>query len=273
MASHNIVAIYASRAVAERARDHLIDSGFDRQNVRISADHNNAVRRDSQTSADDNEGFFGWLFGSGINDDDRQLYDTHVQGDRTAVSVMTDESRLEQVEDMLDQFSPIDLQDQSPSSVAGASVGAASMGQSKPSGARGDDQSEQVIPIMQEQLDVGKRTVERRHRIRTHVIEQPVEEQVHLKSERVVIERRPATGRTVQGDMPSDKDTDIEIIERHEEPVVSKSARAVEEVVVSKTQSDRVETVRGSVGRTEVEIDGEEATDADRKKNPGKPRV
>ena len=52
----------------------------------------------------------------------------------------------------------------------------------------GDD----VIPVVQEDLAVGKRTVARGGvRVRTHVIETPVEEDVRLRDERVQIERRP----------------------------------------------------------------------------------
>ena len=56
------------------------------------------------------------------------------------------------------------------------------------------EQTEQVIPIVKEELAVGKRASERRYRVRTYVVETPVEEQVRLRDERVIVERRPASG-------------------------------------------------------------------------------
>jgi hypothetical protein len=43
---------------------------------------------------------------------------------------------------------------------------------------------EQIIPVVKEELEVGKRAAERRYRIRTYVVESPVEQQVNLRDER-----------------------------------------------------------------------------------------
>ena len=60
---------------------------------------------------------------------------------------------------------------------------------------------EQVIPIPKEELRVGKRQVQsaKAYRVSTTVVEVPVEEQVNLRAETVVIERRPTKGTTVRG--------------------------------------------------------------------------
>jgi len=121
-------------------------------------------------------------------------------------------------------------------------------------------EAEQVIPVAREELQVGKRATERHYRIRTYVVEHPVEQQVELRDERVVIERRPASGfRRV--DPGSLQQGETEVIERHEEPVVSKRAGVVEEVVVRREGEQRVETVRDTVreGRVEVEEDDGQA--------------
>lgn len=128
---------------------------------------------------------------------------------------------------------------------------------------RETEAGDEVIPVTREELEVGKRATERRYRIRTYVVEHPVEQQVELRDERVTIERRPAQGwRRVD---PADfQQRELEVIERHEEPVVSKRAGVVEEVVVHRDQQQRVETVRDTVreGRVEVEGDGAPATGA-----------
>ena len=50
----------------------------------------------------------------------------------------------------------------------------------------------------------------------------------------------------------------IEAVERAEEAVVSKQARVVEEVALSKDVDTRTETVRDTVRKTEVEVENED---------------
>ena len=52
----------------------------------------------------------------------------------------------------------------------------------------------------------------------------------------------------------------IEVTETSEVPVVAKEARVVEEVVVGKTATDRTETVRDTVRRTDVEVEDLDST-------------
>ncbi|MBE2271683.1 MAG: DUF2382 domain-containing protein, partial [Anaerolinea sp.] len=56
-------------------------------------------------------------------------------------------------------------------------------------------------------------------------------------------------------DLNAFRDQTIEVTERHEEPIVSKQARIVEEVVVGKEVDEHTETVRDTVRRTDVEVD------------------
>jgi hypothetical protein len=51
------------------------------------------------------------------------------------------------------------------------------------------------------------------------------------------------------------RDQTIEVTETVEEPVVSKQARVREEVVVGKKSSQRTETVRDTVRKTEVDVE------------------
>ncbi len=114
--------------------------------------------------------------------------------------------------------------------------------------------NEIVLPIVEEELRIGKRTVERgAANIRTNVTERPVEETVNLREERVTVERH-AVDRPV-GDAPNAfKEGTIEITEMAEVPVVSKQAHVVEEVVIGKEATERQETVRDTVKRTEVDV-------------------
>ena len=61
-------------------------------------------------------------------------------------------------------------------------------------------------------------------------------------------------------DVTALKSTDFTVTKHAEVPVVAKEARIVEEVVVGKNVSERTETVRDTVKRTDVEV---EETDTD----------
>ena len=51
------------------------------------------------------------------------------------------------------------------------------------------------------------------------------------------------------------RDQSVEVTEMAEEPVVRKKARVREEVVVGKETTQRTETIRDTVRRTEVEVE------------------
>jgi uncharacterized protein (TIGR02271 family) len=92
------------------------------------------------------------------------------------------------------------------------------------------------------------------NRVRRYVVETPVEGQVALQGEKVVVDRYPVTGGQPVAEFT---DKTIEMTEANEKPVVSETARVTEEVSLHKEATDRVETVRGTVRRNEVEIEQE----------------
>jgi uncharacterized protein (TIGR02271 family) len=114
---------------------------------------------------------------------------------------------------------------------------------------------ETVIPIVEEQLSVGKREVERGGvRVRSYVVETPVEESVRLRDETINVERR-AVNRPADVTADAFRDRTIELTETDEEAVVAKTARVVEEVVVSKDVTERTEQISDTVRRTEVDVE------------------
>jgi uncharacterized protein (TIGR02271 family) len=120
---------------------------------------------------------------------------------------------------------------------------------------------ETVIPIVEEQLSVGKREVERGGvRVRSYVVETPVEESVHLRDETINVERR-AVNRPADVTADAFRDRTIELTETDEEAVVAKTARVVEEVVVSKDVTERTEQISDTVRRTEVDVENTTGTD------------
>jgi len=118
-----------------------------------------------------------------------------------------------------------------------------------------DANRETVIPIVEEELEIGKRQVQAGGaHIRTGVTETPVEQSVNLREEHVTVDRH-AVNQPVTDGAAAFKEQNFEMTETDEVPVVSKQARVVEEVVIGKTATDRTETVHDTVRRTDVEVD------------------
>lgn len=116
---------------------------------------------------------------------------------------------------------------------------------------------EMTIPIVEERVAVGKREVQRgRVRVYTKVSEEPVEQDVTLREERVVVERIPAN-RPADQDQGLFREESFEFPENAEEVVIGKEARVVGEVHVAKEARERTEHVRDTVRRTDVGVEQE----------------
>ena len=277
MEGHNLVAVYNLREDAERVRDRLIASGIPATDIRLSSvsDDASAAAVTQTVPHERGHSFWDWLLGEDVPEHDRGWYHANLREGRTALSVLVrSDAEREQVADILEEFNPLDLHDETMAGIGGATrispevrsgYAAGTADQVRATAAGTTGQTEQIIPVVKEELAVGKTTSERRYRIRTYVVETPVEEQVRLRDERVIVERRP-----VSGEVPSGPDTlrerEFEVTERHEEPVVEKRAREVEEVVVRREANERVETVRDTVRETKVDVDKEPA---DRREDVG----
>ena len=116
-------------------------------------------------------------------------------------------------------------------------------------------QGETAIPVVAEELVVGKRDVDQGGvRVFRRVVEIPVEQSVNLREEHVTMERRPVSRAVTDSDLAFG-DRTIELTETAEEAVISKNALVVEEVLVGKQASEHVETIHDTVRNTVVEVE------------------
>ena len=100
-----------------------------------------------------------------------------------------------------------------------------------------------AIPIIEEELQVGKKTVQTGGvYIKSRIVEKPTEETVNLQEERVYVERTPVDRQVDSTDFETFKEGTIELKEHAEVPVVSKEVRVVEEITVGKEVTERDET-------------------------------
>ncbi|RNI22005.1 YsnF/AvaK domain-containing protein [Rufibacter latericius] len=112
------------------------------------------------------------------------------------------------------------------------------------------------IPIIEENLQVGKREIETGGaRLRSRIVERPVEEHLRLRSEHVRVERRPVDRPASEADFTGFREGEIELTEHAEVPIVNKEARVVEEVSLGKEVEERDEVIRDTVRSTEVDVD------------------
>ncbi len=135
--------------------------------------------------------------------------------------------------------------------IAGAGNIAASPGSTATAGGE-----TQRIPVVQEDIQVGKRIVRRGVlRVYSHVTETPVEKSVTLTEERADVQRRAADRPATAEDLAAMREGAIDIEEKAEVPVVQKEARVVGEVDVGKTATQRTEQVRDTVRRSDVTVE------------------
>jgi len=119
--------------------------------------------------------------------------------------------------------------------------------------------SEERIPVVEEELRVGKREVVRGGaRVHSEVRHVPAEASVTLKQERIDVDRRPGNRFLSDGEVNAGgllKQRVIELSEMREEPVIIKRPFVREELIVKKTVEERTETIHDTVRRTEVDVE------------------
>jgi uncharacterized protein (TIGR02271 family) len=250
-----LVAVYNSRNDAEQAYRAVLGSGVPKDHVRLSDQQPPQVPSPGGGGArTDGGSIWDWLFGSEVPEGDRRRYEGHMASGGTVLSVLVDAPSMgdiDRVGGLLQEYNPVEMHDESiEGSTSPESVGSGTARGQAGYAAQGAER-EQVIPLPEEELKVGKRATESVKHIRTYVVEEPVEKDVQLRDERTVIERRPAAGAAPGQPM----EREYEVREVHEEPIVQKDVRAGEELVVRKETTERTERVADTVKKTKADID------------------
>jgi uncharacterized protein (TIGR02271 family) len=276
-----IAAMFETYDRALAARDVLVSAGIDRSRIEILAQSGTAQDASFHYERND-EGIWSAIKRLFTPDEDTHVFAEGIRRGCAMLVVRTAAGDQEQIISLLESQHPVDVETHAAewrqSGWSGAHSGQMAwetrlqvLAADRRSGASSSPATtgtagrgqEEVIPVYEEQLRVGKREVGRGSvRVRSYVVEQPVQEQVRLREERVNVERRPV-------DRPADiaagtaepfRERTIEVTATAEEAVIGKEARVKEEIVVSKDAEERTETVSDTVRRTEVEIDDKRGT-------------
>jgi len=271
-ATRTITAFFNNREDAVAAVQRLQTAGIPRSDINLVEGSGSSASATSQEGG----GFWETLKDLFLPDEDRHTYAEGLRRGGHLVTVRAAETHYERALDILDDEGTIDIderaaswrnegwspqasQDRGGSSTSAYRAGGETRSANLRSGVSPDSSAnrEEVIPVTEEELRIGKRDVSHgRVRVRSYVVEKPVQEQVNLRQEHVRVERRP-TDRVMTGNEDAFRERTIEAEERAEEAVIDKQARVKEEVVVKKDVDQRSETVTDKVRRTEVEVQDE----------------
>ena len=276
--SETIVGVFKDETTAKDVINDLLENGFSRQDIHLSSENAESGETYQPTATGNTgihehheHGFMGWLrslFGSDNTEDDySHRYSNAVGRGNCIVAVDTDENLRDRAVQVMNDHNAIDIDTEAASNASYASASASSGQRSSttaPNLGRGDltdarqrkQEGNETIPVIEEEFKVGKRVVQRGGvRIYSKIVQTPVEEQVRLREENVTVDRRSVDRAVNASDRDLLRDQTIEVTESSEEPVFSKTARVVEEVVVGKDVSERTETVRDTVRHTQVDIE------------------
>ena len=264
--SKTVVGLFQSTTEAQKVKHELVNQGYSAGNINVMANEDSTGGAGSSTSsAASNEpgfgatisNFFKSLTGGG---DDEQHYAEGVRKGGAMLSVTVQDGQEDKVADLLERHGAQDVNDQQAGMQAAAGVGAGNTARpiasnTAPVAAR-EVSGNTTVPIVQEDIAVGKRQVQRGGvRVYSHMVETPVEENIQLRDERVYVDRQKVDRPATEADFTAFKEGSMELTETAEEAVVSKKARIVEEVTLGKQSSESTQTIRDTVRHTEVETE------------------
>ncbi|HYJ63007.1 MAG TPA: YsnF/AvaK domain-containing protein [Parafilimonas sp.] len=287
--SHIVVGIFNNADEAKNAVDKLVNSGFDRSNVDYARGSDSGYYTDDENRNDNESGisrFFKDLFD---NKDESNRY-TRVAKDRYVVTVHTEApGEAHRASELLDEYGAVDV-DEKDHEFTMQNKNADDTYSNRPNynpdvvnernrsydDVRANRQKDDTyfndtnkeskkIPVIQEDLEIGKKIVETGGiRLRSRIIEKPVEKTIRLREEHVNVERTKVNRPATDEDFNNFKEETVEMREHGEVPVVNKNAKVVEEVSVNKKVNEREETVRDNVRRKEVDVENVAANNSKR---------
>lgn len=246
-----IVTLYDTIDHAEAARRNLESAGFPSREISL------VTRKTLITGADKlvDIGLWHRLFGREIAQHEAAVYGRTVEAGGAVLTLRVPDEDVTKATAILNAHSAVDVMDRA---VREGFISAeAKIKQPQPATMAAGSvlPTDEVISLAEEELNVGKRVVqEGTTRVRRFITERPVEAQVTLHEEHVQVIRRAISDPTFTKDLDW-ADKTLEMTDTIEEPVISKSAHVVEEVVIHKEATDRVQTVKDKIRRQDIKVE------------------
>ncbi|MES2889278.1 MAG: YsnF/AvaK domain-containing protein [Pseudomonadota bacterium] len=271
MNSFTVIGVFDSHQAAQAAVEQLKRSGFQQNALHVHAQEKTAV-----TEGGESEGFMDSVghFFSNLFGDDKQDGGHYAEAVRRGGSVVAIDVDAEadvsgaraallaagavDIEKRADEWRSDGYSGAFPGTGSPADVTSSTRpASSAMSASSGTQAQEAVVPVVREALEVGKREVELGAvRVYSRVVETPVKESIELREQHAAVERHPVDRVATQADLAAMQEgASIEIRETAERPVVSKTARVVEEVTVGTQASSTQQTISDTVRNTVVEVE------------------
>jgi uncharacterized protein (TIGR02271 family) len=270
-----VVGVFDTVQEAEQAREALLDAGFDNGGVQVQSHSgmlNDASGSSSDTRSDSGEGFMasvGRFFSNMFkgHDEDASHYSEAVRrGSSVVVVTLQDDSQVETARATLAAAGAVDIDKRTETwrqeGYAGFDPSARPFSAEEVQAERGrfqggpTQEQDTVLPVVREEIEIGKREVDMGSvRVFSHTEVRPVQEQVQLREEHAEIERHAVDRPATEADLRAFDGESIEIHETAEKPVVSKTARVVEEVRVGTHATTHTETISDQVRNTVVDVE------------------
>ncbi len=264
-----VVGVFEDYGTADRVANELTGAGIPRDAIDLRSNfRTGAAGRTGQADYEEHEGgisgFFHRLFGGGDSEGEHASeYSEMVRRGQAVVTVTVPREQANRAATIMNDMGAIDV-DRRVAQYREA--GYRGYDENAPAYSREEAEREReqyrnrqgnaTIPVVHEELEVGKRVVRRGGvRVYTQVRDVPVEQDVTLREEHVTVERRQANRPLNADEKGRLRDQTIEVTESAEVPVVEKRARVREEVVVGKETTERKQRVSDTVRRTEVKVD------------------
>ncbi len=241
-----VVGLYRSLAEAYKVKSTLQLKGYHAAHIHV-IDQTTGMKKDEPLTDKVKEFFSNFI----DHKDEHTHYADRIGSGGALLSVTVPDEEAEQTADLLYEQGATGIKEGRTSAESGK-PGASNSQDS----ARGEAvANDQVIPIVQEELVVGRREVDRGGvRVYSHVVETPATASVALRDERVVVDRRAVDRPASEADFAIAPAV-IEVHAKGEEAVVGRTGRVVEEVRVSKQAGERTEQIHDVVRRTEVDVE------------------
>ena len=251
-------ALYERREDAEAVQAQLTKLGvFPDARAQIAGKHTPGL---SSHHTEQSKGFWDSLKGFFVSHEDRGVYEEGVRQGGYLLAVLVDHRYEKQVHDLLESSNAVDVAEREEQYRRAGTLPMIGVPAAAPSTIT--DGAHQTIPIVEEKLEVGRRRVERPGiRVRSYVVEEPVQQEVQLREEHVTVKREPVDRQVSTAAAAGElfREATVEVAAQGEEAVVTKQARVVEEVVVGKSEAVRVEEIDETVKRTEVQVESDDA--------------
>ena len=250
-----VVGLFDTIARANEAKSALLEDGYGVDQIKVM-DGNRESYNDNyadDTTPHESLGERIKHFFSGFGEEDNSGHESYTSGVERGGAILSarvEDEEASDVADRLHAYGAADTDDRYSKQMDYAE---------STDGRNRDASNQQVIPVVQEELEVGKREVNRGSvRVYSHLVETPVSTDVDLHNERIVVERRPVNRAATDADFRSGSNA-VELTAMGEEAVVEKRSRVVEEVMVGKVAENRTEHISDTVRHTEVDVDEQPA--------------